>query len=44
MAIDLDNFLNAGRLEEGGGYAFFYTENYTFGSRDLERDKEGLRV
>jgi hypothetical protein len=43
MAIDLEDLLDAGCLEKGGGYAFFYTENYTLGSGDLERDEKGSR-
>jgi hypothetical protein len=42
MAIDLDDLLDAGCLEEGGGHAFFYTEDYTIGSGYLERDEKRL--
>jgi hypothetical protein len=35
VAVDLDNFLDGACLEEGGGNALFYAEDYTFASCDL---------
>lgn len=30
MAVDFDNLLDGAGLEEGGGYALFYAEDYAF--------------
>jgi hypothetical protein len=35
VAVDFDDLLDGAGLEEGGGYALFYAEDYAFACCDL---------
>lgn len=44
VSVDLDDFLDGGGFEEGGGYALFDAEDYAFARCDLRYRSETLLI